>query len=63
MGQVVGTSGRKADAPVSTPIAPAHVLGTIFHTLFDVGKLRLDASVPAEILRLATQTDPIHELF
>jgi hypothetical protein len=63
MGQVVGTSGRKADAPVSTPIAPANVLGTIFHTLFDVGKLRLDASVPADILRLATQTEPIHELF
>lgn len=63
MGQVIGQSGRNADAPVSSPVAPANVLGTIFHTLFDVGKLRLDASVPAEILRLATQSQPIHELF
>jgi uncharacterized protein (DUF1501 family) len=63
MGQVVGQSGRNADAPVSTPIAPANVLGTILHTLFDVGKLRLDASVPAEILRLVAQSEPIHELF
>lgn len=63
MGQVIGQSGRKADAPVSMPISPANLLGTVLHTLFDVGKLRLDASLPADVLRLATQTEPIHELF
>lgn len=63
MGQVIGQSGRKADVPVSTPIAPSHILGTVLNTLFDVGKLRLDASLPADVLRLATQTEPIHELF
>jgi uncharacterized protein (DUF1501 family) len=63
MGQVIGQSGRKADAPVSTPISPANILGTVLHTLFDIGELRLDASLAADVLRLATQTEPIHELF
>jgi uncharacterized protein (DUF1501 family) len=63
MGQVIGQSSRKADAPLSTSISPAHILGTVLHTLFDVGQLRLDASLPADVLRLATQTEPIHELF
>lgn len=63
MGQVIGQSGRNADTPATTPIGPSHILGTVMHTLFDVGQLRLDASVPADLLRLATQTEPIAELF
>ena len=63
MGQVIGQSGRNADAPVTTAISQAQVMGTIFHTLFDVGKLRLNAALPADLLRLATQTEPIAELF
>lgn len=63
MGQVIGQSGRNADAPATTPISLANVLGTVFHTLFDVGQLRLAAGIPADLLRTATQTEPIAELF
>jgi len=63
MGQVIGQSGRNADVPATTPISLANVLATILHTMFDVGQLRLDSSVPAELLRVATETEPIGELF
>jgi hypothetical protein len=62
MGQVIGQSARGADVPVGNPVTPAHLLGTVLHTMFDVAKLRLDSSVPADLLRLATSTEPIREL-
>jgi uncharacterized protein (DUF1501 family) len=62
MGQVVGQSARNADVPATTPIRPENLLGTIVHTLFDVGKLRLATGVPEDLLRAATQCEPIAEL-
>ena len=41
---------------------PAHLLGTILHTLFDVGRLRLEPQVPREIIRFADTAQTIDQL-
>ncbi|HEX5106040.1 MAG TPA: DUF1501 domain-containing protein, partial [Pirellulaceae bacterium] len=62
MGQVIGQSDPHATRAASTPYNPKHLLATIFHSLFDVGKLRLDSSIPHEIIRLAESSQPIDGL-
>lgn len=62
MGQVIGQSDAQAAQPASTPYNPKHLLATIFHTLFDVGQLRLQTNVPREIVRLAENSEPIDGL-
>lgn len=59
MGQVVGRSNRQCDAPATNPYALEHLFGTIMHTLFDAGKLRLAAGAPPELARLIDATKPI----
>jgi len=61
MGQVVGESSRDAAEPNTAPITPRHLLATIAHTLFDLGKLRVARNLPDEITRL-TELEPIREL-
>ena len=56
------TSDAHAAQPASTPYNPQHLLATIFHTLFDVGQLRLQSGVPREIVRLAENSAPIDGL-
>lgn len=63
MGQEVGRSGRHADVPTTTPISPTQMMGTIIHTLFDVGQIRLQADIPRDLSALAEQATPIAELF
>ena len=63
MGQVIGKSGAKNDVPNSEPIGIEHLLGTIFHYLFDVASLRLAQGMPREILKLTENTKFIRELF
>ncbi len=41
MGQVIGRSSRDAGEPISEPVRVKNVVGTVLHTLFDVGALRL----------------------
>jgi hypothetical protein len=62
MGQVIGQSDAHATQPASKPYDPRHLMATIFHTLFDVGQLRLQANVPREITRLAESGEPIDGL-
>jgi hypothetical protein len=62
MGQVIGQSDRTASRPSTEPYTPAHLMATIFHVLFDVGKLRLDRTVPSDVLRLIESGKPIAEL-
>ncbi|MDB5340076.1 MAG: hypothetical protein JWN70_5695, partial [Planctomycetaceae bacterium] len=62
MGQVIGQSDNQAGKSLTTPYRPSHLLSTIMHTLFDVGKLRLESTVPRDILRLADSTVPIDNL-
>jgi uncharacterized protein (DUF1501 family) len=62
MGQVVGQSDRGAAKPATDPYTPQELLGTIMHTLFDVGKVRLDSGVPRDIIRLMEKSKPIEPL-
>ena len=58
MGQVIGQSARDAGTPATTPIRIPHLLGTVMHTLFDVGRLRVARGVGREVMQLADH-DPI----
>jgi uncharacterized protein (DUF1501 family) len=62
MGQVIGQSDPHATRPVTTPYDPTHLLATILYSLFDIGKLRLESSIPREIIRLAENSQPIDGL-
>jgi uncharacterized protein (DUF1501 family) len=62
MGQVIGQSDRTASRPATEAYEPSHLMATIFHTVFDIGKLRLDSSVPGDIARLIERGEPIREL-
>jgi uncharacterized protein (DUF1501 family) len=61
MGQVIGDSTRDAAEPNTTPVTPRHLMGTIAHTLFDLGRLRVARGLPDEIVKL-TEYDVIREL-
>ena len=61
MGQVIGHSDNHAARPIGIGYRPEHLLATILHTLFDVGKLRLEQQVPREIIRQA-EVKPIDGL-
>jgi len=62
MGRVVGQSDRDGARPVSEPIRIKNVIGTVLHTLFDVGALRLVSGAPREIAQTMTGYEPIAEL-
>jgi Protein of unknown function (DUF1501) len=51
-GQVVGRSNKDASGPQTEPVTTRHVLGTILHTLFDVGQLRLVPNLPSEFAQV-----------
>jgi hypothetical protein len=58
MGKVIGQSDKSAGAPASEPVRIRHLIGTVLHTLFDVGKLRLVRGLPREIGQM-TEYPPI----
>ena len=62
MGQVVGQSTRDGGQPATEPYSVPHLTSTIMHTLMDVGKLRIAQGVPADVVRVATDSDPIKPL-
>lgn len=59
MGHVVGQSDRDASRPISEPYTPNHLLSTIMHTLFDLGRLRLDQSLPRDVANVVQAGEPI----
>ena len=63
MGQVVGQSTRDAGEPLTDPISARHLLGTVMHTVFDIGTLRLDSGLPRELSAVAQNSPTISELF
>ena len=63
MGQVIGKSNEKAEVPASDPISPGNMMSSIMHTVFDVGKMRLDSTVPRNLSQLLQNNPPIEELF
>ncbi len=63
MGQVIGESNDKAEVPATEPIGPADLMATVMHSLFDVGRMRLDSSVPRNISQHIERGQRIEELF
>lgn len=59
MGQVVGQSDANAVRPATEPYNPGHLLSTIMNTLFDLGQLRLDQSLPRDVATVAQSGEPI----
>ncbi|MFO0844480.1 MAG: DUF1501 domain-containing protein [Gemmataceae bacterium] len=53
MGRVVGQSSRDAGEPATEPVRIRHLIGTVFHTLFDVGTLRVQRGMAREVLEMA----------
>lgn len=58
MGQIIGQSTRDGGEPATSPVTIQHLIATILHTLFDVGKLRTLPGLPRELLAL-TEWSPI----
>lgn len=62
MGQVVGRSDKQAGRPATDRIGPENLMATVMHTLFDVGKLRVERGLPSELVKNIDQADPIPQL-
>ena len=58
-GQVIGQSDQHAARPHTAPVTIGHLIGTIMHTLLDVGQVRLMTQVPQEVRRIITDNEPI----
>jgi hypothetical protein len=52
-GAVIGRSSANGGDPASDPVRIPNLIGTIMHTLFDVGKLRVTRGVSRELLAMA----------
>jgi hypothetical protein len=61
MGQVIGQSTRDGGEPLTAPVTIKHLVATVAHTLFDVGRLRITRGIPRDVLQI-TEWDPIAEL-
>ena len=62
-GQVVGQSNERGSEPASAPYTIDDLHATLLHTLFDVGQLRVDDSVPKKLIDRAQRGRLISELF
>jgi hypothetical protein len=58
-GHVVGQSTRDAGEPATEPVGQRELLGTILHSLLDVGQVRLLAGLPTDLLQLLGSVQPI----
>lgn len=58
-GTVIGQSAADAGRPQSEPWQIQNLLGTIFHSQFDTGRLRLDSSLPVDLIRMIAAYQPI----
>jgi Protein of unknown function (DUF1501) len=62
MGQVIGRSTANGGEPASDPVRMHNLIGTIMHTLFDVGELRLRPDATSAVAKLITESEPIKQL-
>lgn len=62
MGQVIGQSTRDAGEPDSDPVTMQNLIGTIMHTLFDVGQVRLMSNLQRDLAQVVAQYPPIQQL-
>ena len=59
MGQVVGESTRTGEEPKSNKLGFDHLLGTIWHSLFDLGELRVRRGLSSELQQAIERAGPI----
>jgi uncharacterized protein (DUF1501 family) len=59
MGRVIGQSNKDAGEPQTDPVHIPNLIGTVLHTLFDVGKLRLIPGAPREVVQTMAGYEPI----
>ena len=62
MGQVIGKADRRNGEPADNPNSPNMMMGTILHTLFDFGKMRIAQGIPTEIVKRVEDAHTIPEL-
>tara|TARA_Y100001934_G_scaffold109066_1_gene133691 strand:+ start:5409 stop:6809 length:1401 start_codon:yes stop_codon:yes gene_type:complete len=62
MGQAIGESDRQGGSPVSSPVSSSNLLGTIMHTLLDIGELRTRTGIAPDALSAITDGHPIAQL-
>jgi hypothetical protein len=62
MGQVIGASDKRNGEPYTDAVTPAMMMGTILHTLFDVGKIRIEQGLPADLSTFVNSLQTIPEL-
>ena len=58
-GAIIGRSDRQNSRPDSPPVTPHQMMGTILHTLFDLGAMRIARGVPREVLAMLEAATPI----
>ena len=54
------TAGTSGDA--DNPVTMRNLIGTIMHTLFDVGKLRVRPDAGNDVAKVITESEPIKQL-
>ncbi len=52
-GAVIGRSSANGGDAATEPVRTSNLIGTILHTLFDVGKLRITRGISRELLQMA----------
>ncbi len=58
-GQVIGQSSKDGGEPITSAWKNENLVSTMLHNLFDLGKVRLESGLPAELVRFATNGIPI----
>lgn len=61
-GQTVEVVDGHAGQPAADPIHPSNLISTITHTLFDIGKLRLETGVSDDLVKKLAESEPIRAL-
>ncbi len=59
MGRVIGQSNKDGGSPATEPVRMKNLIGTILHTLLDMGEVRITPGLPREIATTMTGYDPI----
>jgi uncharacterized protein (DUF1501 family) len=61
-GAVIGRADHRNGEPAAHPVSPKDMMGTIFHTLFDMGQLRIARGLPQELIQQMEDMAPIKGL-
>ena len=59
MGRIIGQSSRDAAEPLSEKVTIKNLIGTVMHTLLDLGEVRLQRSLPFDLARVFSDYEPI----